>query len=173
MYIGDQLLLAKKEVSEGKKNKAGQRLRNVINTYPDAMEVREALAVLYYEAGFLDLAGLYWLLTEPTPTIQRCVDAYMQTINYSAVQALKDFKYRGDATTLPVYARKRLDYLEGEKQKVQSDIRAVKKVPQPPKEDRAVIKWLRPKLAWGCFIMVVIIFLAGLGAVLEFIKMLF
>jgi len=173
MYVKEQISQAKKEAGEGKKNKAAQRLRNVINTYPDAMEVREALAMLYYEAGFLDLAGLYWLLTEPTSAIQRCVDAYMQTINYSAVQALKDFKYRGDATTLPVYARKRLDYLDAEKQKVQSDIRPVKKVPQPPKEDNAVMKWLRPKLAWGCFIMVILIFLTGLGTVLEFIKMLF
>lgn len=113
MYLNNQLKLAEHEITKGLKLKAANRLRNVINTYPDNMEARNALAQLYYEAGFYDAAGLFWMLTEPTSEqIKECTAIYEATVNHSAIQILKDIKYRGDKSGLPYYAIQKLNALE-------------------------------------------------------------
>ncbi|WP_297332829.1 DUF6584 family protein [Flavobacterium sp.] len=113
MHFQNQLDKAKEELKAGLKQKAANRLKNVINVFPDEMGARHMLAELYYNAGFLDMAGRYWYLSEPvSDEIKLSIEAYNKTINYSPVQALKDIKYRGDKSGLPKYAAMRLQQLE-------------------------------------------------------------
>lgn len=113
MYLNVQLEKAEREIKEGLKQKAAGRLKNVLNTYPDAMEAREMLAEMYYSSGFIDMAGKYWYLTPPTEEhIQRSIEVYEQSVNHSSFQILKDLKYKGHKTALPEYARKKLLILE-------------------------------------------------------------
>lgn len=93
MHLQNQLLQSEAEIKKGQKFKAVNRLKNVINSCPDAMEARAVLAQLYYEAGFYDAAGLYWILTEPTEDhIKECIGVYKASVNYSPIQILKDIK---------------------------------------------------------------------------------
>lgn len=105
MYSDNQIQLAEQEIKKGLKQKAVNRLKNVINFSPDEMGARTMFAQLCYEAGFYDAAGLYWMLTEPTEDhIKECVAIYKSSVNYSPIQILKDIKYRGDKSGLPQYA---------------------------------------------------------------------
>lgn len=119
MYLQNQLQLAEDEIEKGLKLKAVNRLKNVINSFPDEMGARTMLAQLYYEAGFYDAAGLNWILTEPIEDhITKCTDIYKASVNHSSVQILKDIRYRGDKLKLPAYALQTLDTLEQEKYKM-------------------------------------------------------
>ena len=65
------------EIKDGLKSKAADRLPNLIQENPNETELWNRLAELYYESGFLDSAGKYWILTEPTDErISKCVDIY-------------------------------------------------------------------------------------------------
>ena len=79
------------------KYKAADRLRNLINEYPDELGLRNNLAELYYDAGFLDAAGKYWIFTESNqPHIKQCVKLYRESVNNSGNQILKDVIFKGN-----------------------------------------------------------------------------
>lgn len=101
------------EIENGLKFKAANRLRNLIQENPDAIELRNKLAELYYQSGFLDAAGKYWILTEPTDDrIKKCVQIYEKSVNNSGYQILQEIVFRGDKSKLSVYAQKKLTELE-------------------------------------------------------------
>lgn len=115
MDLDQQLDKARTEINRGLKNKAANRLRNVMNTYHDAMAAREMLAKMYYDSGFLDMAGRYWMLTESDEThLRKSIDIYVKSVNYSSEQILNDIKYRGDKSGLTDYARNKLITLEND-----------------------------------------------------------
>ena len=69
------------DLKKGLKFKAADRLRNLINEYPDELGLRNNLAELYYYAGFLDQAGKYWILEESNqPHIKHCVELYRESL---------------------------------------------------------------------------------------------
>lgn len=55
MYPQNQLKQAEQEISKGLKLKAANRLRNVINTYPDNMEARMRLRSYIMKPVFMTL----------------------------------------------------------------------------------------------------------------------
>ncbi|MFP9115562.1 DUF6584 family protein [Flavobacterium sp. RHBU_3] len=172
MDIGHQLRIAKQEANAGLKQKAVHRLRSAINAYPDDLRVREALAELYYEAGFADMAGLYWLLSSPENARKGCVDLYMKSINYSAQQALHDLKYRGNKKNLPDYARQKLEALKQEA----DDINQKSYKENPNASGKSDSKGKSYGSDAGCIFLLVLVlfaFIAGLVNVLQFIKDLF
>ncbi|WP_294734922.1 DUF6584 family protein [uncultured Flavobacterium sp.] len=115
MYLNIQLNRAQSEIDKGLKQRAANRLKNVLNTYPDATEAREMLALMYYESGFLGMAGLYWMLTDPTEDyIRECIKVYKESVKSSSIQILSDLKYRGDKSGLSGYAYKKLTAIENE-----------------------------------------------------------
>lgn len=100
------------DISNGKKLKAIDRLKNLINTYPEKIELRERLAELYYEDDFLDAAGKYWYLSILNE--ERKVNAvriYKETVKNSSLQILKDIGYSKSLSHLPEHAQKRLSSL--------------------------------------------------------------
>lgn len=166
MYLNNQLKLAEQEREKGLKLKAANRLRNVINTYPDSMEARNALAELYYEAGFKDAAGLFWMLTEPTSEqIKECTAIYEATVNHSAIQILKDIKYRGDKSGLPYYAVQKLYALEeAMRRKTQSSKSRNKQLHQII-EDQSGLEILPFILVLAVIIIIVAGFINGVGVI--------
>lgn len=113
MSLEDKLHKIEFEIDNGLKLKAADRLRNLINQYPDESLLWNRLAELYYESGFLDAAGRYWILTEPiNDTIKKCVAIYEKSVNYSGTKILQDITYRGDRSKLSEYGRKKLIDLE-------------------------------------------------------------
>lgn len=115
MSLKIQLERAQSEINSGLKQRASNRLQNVINTYLDAVEARELLAQMYYDSGFLDMAGRFWMLTPPTDDkIKVSIEIYKKSVNYSPLQILIDIKYRGHKTGLTDYARATLLDLEAQ-----------------------------------------------------------
>jgi len=101
------------DIELGLKYKAADRLRNMINSHPDDMELWNKLAELYYDAGFFDAAGKYWIFNNSNdPKVVKCVEPYEASVNHSGSQILKEITYRGDRTNLTNYAREKLEALE-------------------------------------------------------------
>ncbi|MEQ8475846.1 DUF6584 family protein [Fulvivirga sp.] len=113
MNLEEKLDKINAEIEAGLKLKSADRLRNLINEYPNELHIWERLAELYYESGFLDAAGRYWILTEPTDSrIKKATEIYLDSVNHSGTQILQDITFRGDKSALPDYARKKLDEFE-------------------------------------------------------------
>ena len=101
------------EFENGLRYKATDRLRNLIQENPNNIELRNKLAEFYYKSGFLDSAGKYWILTEPTDDrIRKCVEVYEKSVNYSGNRILTELVFRGEKSKLPKYAQQKLTELE-------------------------------------------------------------
>jgi hypothetical protein len=101
------------DIKNGLKFKAADRLRNMINQYPNETELWNRLAELYYESGFLASAGKYWILTEQKEErIKKSVEIYEKSVNYSGTKILQDITFRGDKTKLSEYGKNKLTELE-------------------------------------------------------------
>ncbi|KGO93459.1 DUF6584 family protein [Flavobacterium subsaxonicum] len=113
MDLQNKLDIIDIEIAKGLKQRAADRLRNLQGHYPDELIIWYKLAELYYESGFLDAAGKYWILAEPTEErIKKCVEIYEKSVNYSGNQILKELVFRGDKSKLPVYAQHKIEALE-------------------------------------------------------------
>ena len=113
MSLKKILLKVDSEFENGLRYKATDRLRNLIQEYPNNIELRNKLAEFYYESGFLDSAGKYWILTEPTDDrIRKCVEIYKKSVNYSGNRILTELVFRGEKSKLPKYAQQKLSELE-------------------------------------------------------------
>ena len=109
----DSLKRIEIDLKKGRKFIACDKLRNLINENPNNFELREKLAEIYYESGFYDRAGLFWILTEPkNDEIKKCQEIYLSTVNNSGNKVLKDFKFRGDENLLSEYAKTKLHILQ-------------------------------------------------------------
>lgn len=125
MNLEEKLKKIDFEIQNGMKYKATDRLRNLIQENPNELQLWNKLAELYYESGFLDSAGKYWLLTEPTDErIKKCVEIYEKSVNHSGNHILQDLVFRGDKSKLSEYAQKKLKDLE---------LDSIKKVKYVPK----------------------------------------
>lgn len=93
------------DLKEGKKKKACDRLRNLINQFPDDLSLRIRLGQIYYEAGFLDEAGKFWILSEPeNDEMKNAVALYRKSLSNSGNAILKDIVFRGNKALLYEYA---------------------------------------------------------------------
>lgn len=101
------------DIKNGLKFKAADRLRNMINQYPNETELWNRLAELYYQSGFLASAGKYWILTEPKDDrIKKSVAIYEKSVNHSGTKILQDITFRGDKTKLSEFGQNKLSELE-------------------------------------------------------------
>ncbi|MEC5158582.1 tetratricopeptide repeat protein [Chryseobacterium sp. MP_3.2] len=115
MSLKEKLNKIDSEIYGGLKFKATDRLRNLIQENPNDIELWNKLAEIYYESGFLDSAGKYWILTEPIEErIKNCIEIYEKSVNYSGYQILQEMVFRGDKSKLPEYARQKLTRLESD-----------------------------------------------------------
>ncbi|WP_437371865.1 DUF6584 family protein [Maribacter litoralis] len=113
MSLKEKLEKIDSEIENGLKFKASDRLRNLIQENPNETQLWNKLAELYYESGFLDSAGKYWILTEPTEErIKKSVEIYEKSVNHSGYQILQDIVFRGDKSKLSNYAKNKLTELE-------------------------------------------------------------
>lgn len=102
-------------IAIGLKQRAAQRLHSLVGHYPDEAEIWHKLAEMYYDSGFYDAAGKYWIFTEPTEKrISKCVELYEKSVNHSGNQILTELVYRGDRTKLSEYGKKKLEALEAD-----------------------------------------------------------
>lgn len=101
------------DLKEGRKKKACDRLRNMINQFPDDISLRKKLGQIYYDAGFLDEAGKFWILSEPeNEAMKNAVALYRKTLSDSGSAILKDIVFRGNKEQLNEYAVRILAELE-------------------------------------------------------------
>ena len=106
------------DIKNGLKFKAADRLRNMINQYPNETELWNRLAELYYESGFLASAGKYWILTEQSDDkIKKCVEIYEKSVNHSGTKILQDITFRGDKSKLSEFGKRKLSELESDSKK--------------------------------------------------------
>ncbi|KPH13905.1 DUF6584 family protein [Chryseobacterium sp. ERMR1:04] len=103
------------DLKAGRKKKACDRLRNLINEFPDDISLREKLGQIYYDSGFKDEAGKFWIFFEPQNfEMKEAVEIYRNSLSNSGNAILKDIVFRGDRNQLPEYAQKKLKELESD-----------------------------------------------------------
>ncbi|RMA56278.1 DUF6584 family protein [Ulvibacter antarcticus] len=118
MSLEEKLAKIELDIQNGLKFKAADRLRNMINQYPNEPILWNRLSELYYESGFLASAGKYWILTEPTEDrIKKCVEIYEKSVNHSGTKILEDITFRGEKSKLSEFGRKKLSELESDSKK--------------------------------------------------------
>ena len=175
MKLKEKLDKIDSEIKIGLKSKAIDRLGNLIKQNPNIIELRSKLAEVYYESGFLDSAGKYWILTEPVDNrIKKCVELYQKSVSYSGHQILREIKFSGDKTQLDEYAQAKISELESDSEIKTGYIPHIENNFQKPKVP--YIKYKRTfedKMAdfWAYFVIGVgiILFLIGIYTVFNWI----
>lgn len=111
--MGNLLYRIEQDLKEGRKKKACDRLRNMINQFPDDLSLRKKLGYIYFEAGFLDEAGKFWILSAPENNeMENAVQIYIKSLSNSGNAILKDIVFRVDKNLLDEYALKVITELE-------------------------------------------------------------
>lgn len=111
--MGNMFYRIEQDLKDGRKKKACDRLRNMINQFPDDISLREKLAQIYYESGFKDEAGKFWILSEPQNfEMKEAVEIYRNSLSNSGNAILKDIVFRGDKNRLSEYSINILNELE-------------------------------------------------------------
>ena len=176
MDLETKLEIIDGEIAKGLKLRAIDKLRNLINYYPDEHELWAKLAELYYDSGFLDAAGKYWILTQPAEErIKACVELYEKSVNLSGNQILKDITFRGDRSKLTEYARAKLEALEANSMSVVGSVPTYTRkyykpyIPAKPKAELTLsqktgIKFLKV-LGIFAVILIVVIFAVGIQVI--------
>ncbi|MDT0554620.1 DUF6584 family protein [Patiriisocius hiemis] len=163
------------DIQNGLKYKSADRLRNLINEHPNEQKLWNRLAELYYDSGFLDSAGKYWILTEPTDErIKKCVEIYEKSVNYSGYQILQEITFRGDKTKLSKYAQKKLAELESDSKEKTNHIPEFKpKVNKPKKQNKKYVQTFKDKLGgyviFGIVAVIVVLIIIGFVSVIKWI----
>ncbi|MGI9582494.1 DUF6584 family protein [Chryseobacterium sp. RRHN12] len=111
------------DLKAGRKKKACDRLRNMINQFPNDLSLRKKLGQIYFKAGFLDEAGKFWILSKPDNNEMRdAVGIYRKSLSNSGNAILKDIVFRGDKNLLDEHAKKVIIELEQDSLKVTKQI---------------------------------------------------
>jgi predicted Zn-dependent protease len=122
--MGNLFYRIEKDLKEGRKKKACDRLRNMINHFPNDLSLRKKLGQIYFEAGFLDEAGKFWILSTPeNHEMENAVEIYKKSLSNSGNAILKDIVFRGDKHLLDEHARKIIIELE------QNSLKTTKHIP--------------------------------------------
>ena len=175
MNLIEKLDKIKSEFKNGLRFKATNKLRNLIQENPNEIELWNELAELYYESGFLDAAGKYWILTEPTEEkIKHCVEIYEKSVKNSGYQILQEIVFRGEKSKLSIYAQQKLTELELDSEKKVNyipkyqpklNLQKKKNVRQKETFKEKLIK----KIFYSILIIVVISIFVGLKTITEWI----
>ncbi|AZB24838.1 hypothetical protein EG339_09685 [Chryseobacterium bernardetii] len=149
------------DLKEGKKKKACDRLRNLINQFPDDLSLRKKLGQIYYEAGFIDEAGKYLILSQPeNKEMEKAVALYRKTLGNSGNAILKDIVFRGNKAQLNEYAMNVFTELE------KDSLKKTKYIPDFKPKTREKGNYSEGKDSRGflnkIFIVVLIVFLISL-----------
>lgn len=121
--MGNLFYRIEKDLKEGRKKKACDRLRNMINQFPNDHSLRKKLGQIYFEAGFLDEAGKFWVLSKPENNeMENAVEIYRKSLSNSGDAILKDIVFRGDKKLLDEYALKVITELEQHSLKITKQI---------------------------------------------------
>tara|TARA_B110000046_G_C13025195_1_gene413607 strand:+ start:7770 stop:8294 length:525 start_codon:yes stop_codon:yes gene_type:complete len=160
------------DLKNGFKFKAADRLRKMINQYPNETKIWNRLAEIYYESGFFASAGKYWILTEPKEDrIKQSVEIYEKSVNYSGTKILEDITFRGDKAKLSEFGKKKLVELESDSKKESNYIPSFLPITNNQKEKERSLKIIfKDKLMTSpiigififlalCLIIVVIMFI--------------
>lgn len=111
--MGNLMFRIEQDLKAGRKKKACDRLRNMINQFPNDISLRKKLGQIYFEAGFLDEAGKFWILCTPENNeMKNAVEIYRKSLSNSGNAILKDIVFRGDKNFLDEYAIKVMAELE-------------------------------------------------------------
>ncbi|MEN5309778.1 DUF6584 family protein [Chryseobacterium cucumeris] len=121
--MGNLMYRIKQDLKDGRKKKACDRLRNMINQFPNDLSLRRRLGQIYFEAGFLDEAGKFWILSKPENNeMENAVEIYRKSLSNSGNAILKDIVFRGDKKLLDEYALKVITELEQHSLKITKQI---------------------------------------------------
>ncbi|MFZ4931185.1 DUF6584 family protein [Chryseobacterium sp. Mn2064] len=122
--MGNLFCRIEHDLKTGRKKKACDRLRNMINQFPNDLSLRKKLGQIYFEAGFLDEVGKFWILSTPENNeMENAVEIYRNSLSNSGNAILKDIIFRGNKNLLDEYAMKIITELE------KSSLAATKHIP--------------------------------------------
>lgn len=103
------------DIDAGYKYSAANSLKKMLQHYPEEYFISNKLAELYYDAGFYDAAGKYWLWYPSNEyRVVKCIEIYRESMGNSATRILNDIQFRGDKSRLRNFSREIIEELEKE-----------------------------------------------------------
>lgn len=173
--LESKLSSIRKDIDNGLKTRAMNRLQGLINAYPNELRFREELGRLYLSVNWQERAGLHLLLTNPTDEAGvKAVGHYKRSVNNSGHKILIDLKFKGDIDSLPRETKDTLLYLEKKSLKETgtipkfSHVSPNKTVRKRPKQDSLYNKLVHGFLI-GILIAIPILAIIGIVQVLKWI----
>lgn len=168
--LENKLIKISEDIELGRKQRAADKLRKLVQRHPENMDIWFMTGELYYNAGFLDMAGRYWLIYPSVESyIVDTVEGYKRSVNHSATQMLRDIKFRGDAEKLPLYSKRLLTELEREAYRTTGFVPRYTGIPYTPEKKMSLSDEWGVNVRPGCLIggMIILFLLASLivGAV--------
>lgn len=157
MAKADVLARVRADLAAGHTHMAIQRLRTLLATLPDDVEVRSLLAAVYRQTGNIVEAGRWGFLTEDVRSVE--LFAFGRA-NPDPWQRLRLLQFSGDPSGLGPSATERLVQLAEEAQRSGPPTQFVGPRPTATKRQRATLPCLIT-----AFVLVVVTALAGVGAV--------
>ncbi|NVK64889.1 MAG: hypothetical protein HWE22_09900 [Flavobacteriales bacterium] len=104
-----------RDIDAGYKFRAADRLKKLLQFYPEESFINNKLAELYYDAGFYDAAGKYWLWYPSNEyRVVRSIEIYRESMGNSATRILNDIQFNGDKSKLRNFSREIIEELEEE-----------------------------------------------------------
>lgn len=147
------------DIELGRKQRAADKLRKLICQNPEEIDLWFITGELYYNSGFLDMAGRYWLFYPSVePHITKAIDIYKESVNFSSTQMLRDIKFSGSAENLPLYSQNIIESLEKDAFKSTGFVPRYNNTPYVPEKEK-----FRPpsiskiKQNFGCLLGIVLI----------------
>lgn len=147
------------DIELGRKQRAADKLRKLIRQNPEELDLWFLAGELYYNAGFLDMAGRHWLFYPSVePKIAETVDVYKKSVNFSPTQMLRDIQFRGSLENLPLYSQRVIASLEKEAYKTTGFVPRYNKTTYVPEKEKFQIPTVsKMKNSLGCLIGIVFI----------------
>jgi len=173
--MGNLLYRIEHDLKEGRKKKACDRLRNMINQFPNDLSLRKKIGQIYFEAGFLDEAGKFWILSLPENNeMETAVEIYRKSLSNSGNAILKDIVFRGDKNLLDEYPMKIITELEKDSLKNTKHIPVFKtKIREKGNYSEAQTSFLNKIVTCLVVGLIILIPVLGIFKVFEIISSLF
>ena len=151
----DTLRRVQTDIEAGNIGRARDRLHGLIWQYPNDLSLRARLAEVYWQLRFPAMAGCYWYLEEPaSDKIREAQAEFERFCGRDPLHMLQRLKFRGDAASMPPYAREKLLGLQRDCERKHGCYPDFSKKPAY----RRTGGWKEQVVPWGC--------VAGIAAVL-------
>lgn len=106
MGLDETLYKIQCDLEAGNFGKARDRLHGLLSSYPNNLDIRRRLGLVYWDLKYPVNAGRYWYLQETkTPEMIKACKEFEENCGNHPFQILRSLKFKGDINQIGEHAR--------------------------------------------------------------------